>query len=109
MTVDKIDFLRRSLSVTQQAVTVKRVTTLSAPKTSASVRTVPIGQAVLADLAAWLERNPRSPGQLLVADEKGGPIPQNRFRPQTWARTVKQVGLPAGTRFHDFATPSPRP
>ncbi|HEY5024870.1 MAG TPA: site-specific integrase [Acidimicrobiales bacterium] len=101
LTRGKIDFLRRSLSVTQQAVTVKRVTTLSAPKTPASMRTVPLGDAVLADLAAWFERNPRAPDELLVTDVTGAPIPQNRFS-QTWARTVKRVGLPAGTRHHDL-------
>ena len=101
LTGSRVDFLRRSLSVTQQAVTVKRITSLSAPKTRAFIRTVPVGEAVLADLAAWFERNPRSRGELLVADESGAPIPQNRFS-QTWARTVEKIGLPAGTRYHDL-------
>ena len=101
LTSDKVDFLRRSLSVTQQAVTVKRITTLAPPKTPASTRTVPVGETVLADLAAWFERNPRSRGELLVGDLAGAPIPQNRFS-QTWARTVERVGLPPGTRYHDL-------
>jgi integrase len=65
------------------------------------MRTVPVGNALLTDLAGWLERNPRSPHELLVAEDSGAPIPQNRFS-QTWARAVERVGLPAGTRYHDL-------
>jgi integrase len=69
------------------------------PKTAASVRTVPLADAVLAELAALVD-GPLAPGALFVADN-GAPIPQNRFS-QTWARAVKRVGLPKGTRFHDL-------
>ena len=99
--VSAIDFLGRRLIVTQQAVTVRRVTTLAAPKTTASVRTVPLADAVLTELASWLERHPRTPGDLLVSDANGAPIPQNRFS-MTWARAVARAGLPKGTRFHDL-------
>jgi integrase len=95
-----VDFLRREVRIEQQSTTV-RVTSLGPVKTPASLRAVPLGDTVVAELARWLERNPRELGELLVADADGGPIPQNRFS-QTWARTVTRVGLPAGTRFHDL-------
>lgn len=99
--VDSIDFLRRQLTVTQQAVTVRRVTSLAPPKTSASVRTVPLADFVVGELAEYVKRFPAGPLGLLVADVDGNPIPQNRFS-QTWARSLAKAGLPAGTRFHDL-------
>jgi integrase len=69
--VSAIDFLARNLAVTQQAVTVRRVTTLAPPKTSASVRTVPLADVVLTELASWLKRHPRSSHDLLMADANG--------------------------------------
>ncbi len=101
MPVGGIDFPRRQLSVSQQAVTVRRVTTIAEPKTRTSVRTIPLADAVLAELAGHLEGRKANPAELLVADKDGAPIPQNRFS-QTWARAVRRVGLPPGTRFHDL-------
>jgi integrase len=99
--VGGIDFPRRQPSVTQQAVTVKRMTTIAEPKTRTSVRTIPLADAVLAELAGHIEGRKPAPAALLVADRDGRPIPQNRFS-QTWARAVRRVGLPPGTRFHDL-------
>jgi integrase len=62
---------------------------------------VPLADAVLTELASWLERHPRLPGDLLVSDLDGDPVPQNRFS-MTWARAVARAGLPMGTRFHDL-------
>jgi integrase len=96
--VDSIDFLRRQLTVTQQAVTVRRVPTLGPPKTSAPVRTVPLADFVVGELAEYVKHHPPGPLGLLVADD---PIPQNRFS-QTWARSLAKAGLPVGTRYHDL-------
>jgi len=41
------------------------------------------------------------PTRVLVADKDGKLIPQNHFS-QTWARAVRRVGMPPGTRFHDL-------
>lgn len=65
------------------------------------MRTIPLADAVLTELAAELVDRDADPADLLVADEEGEPIPQNRFS-QTWARAVRKAGLPAGTRFHDL-------
>jgi len=101
MPVGGIDFPRRQLSVTQQAVTVRRVTTIAVPKTKTSVRTIPLADAVLTELAGCLEGRDAAPADLLVAGKDGVPIPQNRFS-QTWSRAVRRAGLPPGTRFHDL-------
>jgi integrase len=95
MPVSGLDFLRQQVSVTQQRVTVKRVTWIDEPKTKASVRSVPMADAVATELASYLETHKPGPLGLLVADKTGEPIPQNRFS-QTWARTARKVGLSAG-------------
>lgn len=101
MPVAGIDFLRRQLTVSQQIVTVKRVTSIGPPKTSASVRTVPLAATVLAELATYVEHHEPGADGLMVVDRMGLPVPQNRFS-QTWTRAVTRAGLPAGTRFHDL-------
>jgi integrase len=101
MALGGIDFPRRQLSVTQQAITVRRVTTLGPPKTSTSVRTIPLADTVLAELAAHLEGRGNTPDDLLVADKDGSPVPQNRFS-QTWVRAVRRSGLRDSIRFHDL-------
>jgi hypothetical protein len=100
-----VDYLRREIRVTQQVVTVRRVTDLALPKSSASIRTIPLADTVAAELAIHLERHPVGPSGLLVTGDDGAPIPEGRFT-HTWQRAVKNAGLPLGTRFH--ATPSPR-
>ncbi|MEJ7720669.1 MAG: hypothetical protein WKF58_09580 [Ilumatobacteraceae bacterium] len=57
LTVDRCDFLRRTIRVDRQLVTVANVPPGSAPvKTAASVRTIPVPQAVLDEIARHLER-----------------------------------------------------
>ena len=59
LTTDRVDFLRRVVTVDQQLVTVVgREPFLAPPKTSASVRAVPLPQAVLDALAAHLAAYP---------------------------------------------------
>jgi integrase len=99
--VGEIDFPRRQVSVIQQVVTIRRVTETADPKTKSSMRTIPLADAVLVELAGHLEGRKDQPADLLVADKDGAPIPQNRFS-QSWARAVRRVGMPRGTRFHDL-------
>jgi integrase len=55
LTVDRLDFLRRVVHVDRQLVTVTgRPSFLTAPKTAASVRTIPLPQVVLDAVAAHL-------------------------------------------------------
>jgi integrase len=62
------------------------------------VRTVPLADVVLAELAPYVKANDSG---LLVGDRDGRPIQQNRFS-QSWARAVMRAGLPRGTRYRDL-------
>lgn len=95
-TTGRVDFLRRVVTVDQQLVTVPGLEPfLAPPKTSASVRTVPLPQAVLDALAAHLAAYPAA--GLVFANEHGRPI-----RPTAFGSTWRAAGAPHGTGFHDL-------
>jgi len=100
--VDHVDFLRRSVRVEQQLVTIGgQAPHLGPPKTEASVRTVPLPAVVSEALAAHVAVYP--PGQLglMFTTRTGGPIWRATWR-ASWATAVRRAGLPDGTRFHDL-------
>jgi integrase len=101
LTVDRVDFLRRVVTVDRQLVTVAgREPFLAPPKTSASVRTVPLPQAVLDALAAHLAAYPPADG-LVFSNEHGRPIRRTGFG-SVWRNAVAAAGAPHGTGFHDL-------
>lgn len=97
LAVSGVDFLRRELRVTQQVVTIRGTTTLEPPKSPASVRTVPLADTVLGELAAHLSRHPVGPSGLWHSDQDA-PIPTGRYE-HRWATVAKRAGL-AGTKYH---------
>jgi integrase len=99
LTVDRVDFLRRVLTVDRQMVTlVGQPPSLGPPKTSASVRTIPLPTVVVDALAAHLAVYPTDPGGLVFTID-GAPISRSRLW-HVWSKVVRDAGLPAGTVFH---------
>ena len=96
-----VDFLRRQIRVEQQLITISgQQPHLGPPKTDASVRTVPLPQVVLDELAAHIAAcKPGGEWGLLFTTSAGGPIWRSTWS-QTWAPAVRRAGLPAGTGFH---------
>jgi integrase len=92
--VSKVDFLRRELRVDQQLLQTGEV---GPPKTSASVRTVPLGQVVLDVLAAHLAAYPSASYVFTTSD--GAPVPYRAWR-AAWDKACKQAGVSLGT--HDL-------
>ena len=80
LTVDRLDFLRRVVHVDRQLVTVTgRPSFLTAPKTAASVRAIPLPQVVLDALAAHLGAfAPLGDGFVFVT-AAGNPIRRTAF------------------------------
>jgi integrase len=98
LTVDRVDFLRRTLTVDRQLVTVPgRDPYLGPPKTAASVRTIPLPQVVLDVLAAHLAAYPAD--ELVFTSSAGTPVRRTRFG-EVWRDAVKAAGAPHGTGFH---------
>jgi integrase len=101
LTVDRIDFLRRVLTVDRQLVTTRGAPKLAPPKTAASQRTVPLPQVVLDAVAAHLAEYPSNADALVFTNERGKPIRRSVFS-RVWRPSVDAAGVPAGTTFHDL-------
>jgi integrase len=102
LTVDRVDFLRRSLRVDRQLVTlVGQAPTWAPPKSEASVRTVPLADVVLDELSAHLATFPAGPDGLVCTYQDGGPIKRNRFGAM-WRQSVARAGLERSFRYHDL-------
>lgn len=99
LTVDRIDFLRRTLEVDRQLLTLAgRPLAFAPPKTAASVRTIPLPQVVVDALAAHIRDHP--PGaDGLIFTLGNDPISRQAFG-RIWRPVVASAGLPAGTGFH---------
>jgi integrase len=102
LTVDRVDFLRRSLRVDQQIVCVPgRDPYLAPPKTTASVRTIPLPQVVVDALAAHIATYPPGDGGLVFTTAAGKPIRRGSFG-DIWRAAVKAAGAPTGTGMHQL-------
>jgi integrase len=95
LTVDRVDFLRRTVRVDRQLSTVAgKPPTLAPVKTPSSVRTVPVPQPVLDELARHLERHSPGPHGLILTNESGQPIRRNGLG-HTWWRAAAKMNKAA--------------
>jgi integrase len=98
LTVDRIDFLRRQLTLDRQLVTMPdRAPYLAPTKTQASVRAVPLPQVVVDALAAHLAAWPTD--ELVFTTELGAAIRRTAFSERVWRPAVKRAGL-SGVTLH---------
>ncbi|MGH9280193.1 MAG: tyrosine-type recombinase/integrase [Acidimicrobiales bacterium] len=101
LNVDRVDFLRRTISVDRQLILpATGPPQFGPPKTAASVRTVPLPAVVGESLAAHLERWPAATDGLIFTNERGDPLRRNRFG-EIWRASESRADL-AGLRFHDL-------
>ncbi|MGN8245274.1 tyrosine-type recombinase/integrase [Cellulomonas soli] len=98
LTVDRVDFLRRKVSVDRQLVTLPGVVELGPPKTASSVRVVPLPKVVVDALAAHLAAFPAEPGGYVFTTPSGRPVRRSDFG-EVWRPAVRAVGL-EGFVFH---------
>ena len=102
LTVDRVDFLRRTIRVDRQLVMLSGARpTFGPPKTAASVRTVPMPVVVADALAAHLAVFPAGEDGLIFTSPAGGPLRRTTFW-DTWRQAVEDAGMPKGTRFHEL-------
>lgn len=85
LTVDRIDFLRRTLTVDRQLVTMPgRDPYLAPPKTEKSHRVIPLPQVVVDALAAHLAAYPAEPDGFVFTADDGLPIRRTAFSAKVW-------------------------
>ncbi|HMQ26261.1 MAG TPA: site-specific integrase [Acidimicrobiales bacterium] len=102
LTVDRVDFLRRTVKVDRQLVLLPGAAPEHAPpKTQASYRTVPLPAVVVNALAAHLAAYPVGESGLIFTNDQGDPISRTRFSDQVWRPALKRAGL-EGAKFHDL-------
>jgi integrase len=98
VTVDRIDFLRRTLTVDRQLLSLPNPEPFLAPvKTKASVRTIPLPQVVVDALAAHMLEADLGPSDGLVF----GPISRPAFS-KMWRAAIKRADLPMSLTYHDL-------
>ena len=100
LTVDRVDFLRRTIKVDRQLVLAATGSPQFGPPKEASVRTVPLPSVVATALAAHLERWPVGADRLIFTNASGDPIRRNRFG-EIWRAAITRAEL-SGLRFHDL-------
>ena len=98
VTVDRIDFLHRQLTVDRQLVTMPdRAPYLAPPSTQASVRVGPLPQVVVDAVAAHLATWPTD--QFVFSTELGDPIRRTAFSERIWRPALQRAGL-SGVTMH---------
>ena len=108
---DRVDFLRRTLTVDGQLILMPGAPPyLAPPKTTASYRTVPLADVVLDVLAAHVAAVPAAltpdargrSVELMFSDDHGRPIGRTWFHRTVWRPAVLAAGLPTGSHFHEL-------
>ena len=69
VTLDRVDFLRRHVTIDRQLATRNGEAAWKAPKTASSVRTVPLDDGVLEALSRHLAANPRTGGLIFTTPD----------------------------------------
>lgn len=114
LSVDRVNFLRRELTVDRQLVTPKKgVPVLGPPKTAASYRTIPLPRTVVDALAAHIASYPLRElevfnsitqrverVELLFTNTAGEPWRRNRFA-EIWRNAARRTEVPEAD-FHDL-------
>ncbi len=113
LTLERVDFMRREIHVDRQLTTIVRdaadtpegetrtTAVLAPPKTEASVRTVPVGDSLIAELNRHLAEHPPveiEPGAtLLFSNRDRQPLRRNTLG-DSWDRIRTKLDLPPAAR-----------
>lgn len=99
LTVDRVDFLRRRVTVDRQLTTVTgRAPEFGPPKTAASYRDIPLPRVVVEALAAHLAAYPPGESGLVFTNGHGQPLRRSNFNTM-WRAATAAAGSP-GLVFH---------
>lgn len=107
LTVDRVNFLRRTIRIDRQLAMYDKASPFGSPKTRAGIRTIPVSRSVVDMLAAHLAQFPATENGLIFTmpatreNEVGRPVARNR-----WADAYREACAAADvngrTRTHDL-------
>lgn len=102
LTVERVDFLRRQVTVDRQLIAVRgRVAEFGPPKSKAGFRTIPMPKTVGDALAAHLARHRPGPTGLIFTNSFGDPLRRGSFSVM-WHRAATKAKVPEWATFHDL-------
>jgi integrase len=97
----RLDLLRRSLTIAESLSEVRGHVRLAAPKTAAARRQLALPRFLADELTAHLVNWPPEEDGFVFTSPHGGPLLRRNFRRRTWLPAVRaSVGEPL--RFHDL-------
>jgi integrase len=92
LTIDRVDFLRRTVTVDRQMTDAG----FGPPKSASSNRSVPLPDIVAGELSEHIRRHGNAADGLLFS------IDRRAFYATVWPHALANAGLPETTRFHDL-------
>ncbi len=102
VTVDRVDFLRRIVTVDRQLVTPAKGDPRFGPvKRAASNRTFPLPNVVADSLAHHLQKYREGPDRLIFTNDQSQPIRRNSFS-HVFRKAGDQIGIAKGDGFHEL-------
>ena len=101
LTLDRIDFLRRSVRIDRQLVTLRGSQRFTPPKTASSVRSVPLPQVVIDVMAAHLASYPAAQSEFVFRPEQSSALRRGRVN-EAFRKAARASGVSDDVTFHDL-------
>ncbi len=102
LALDRIDAAAGMITVDQQVIIVDRRPVLAPPKTSASLRDVPMPRFLLNVVAEHADRFALGRNEVLCRTPRGTLLRRDYYNREIWKPAIAATGLPADTTFHDL-------
>jgi integrase len=102
LALDRIDQVHEMITVDQQVIIVDRRPVLAPPKTSASLRDVPLPRFVRQAVTDHADRLGIGPHDVLSRTPRGTLLRRDYYNREIWKPAIAAAGLPAETTFHDL-------
>lgn len=101
LTVDRVDFLRREVTVDRQLLRASgEAPVFGPPKTKKSHRTIPVPGDLVDALASHITEHGTGPDGILFKSRYGGALKVSTFNGGPWRTAVSEAKCPDGMTFH---------
>ena len=104
LALDRIDPTTGMITINQQVVIVDRCPVLAPPKTSASLRDVPMPRFLLDRVTDHTARLELGKNAVLCRTPRGTLLRRDYYNREIWKPAIAATGLPEDTTFHDLKT-----
>ena len=102
LALDRIDVATGMITIDQQVIIVDRHPVLASPKTSASLRDVPMPRFVLRGVIAHADQLGLDEGDILCRTPRGTLLRRDYYNRNIWKPAIAAAGLDEDTTFHDL-------